>query len=68
MLQRAGDIVKGYEYDKDKYQIKLKELIENKIAGKEVVAAQPEGAPNVINLMDALKASVEQAKKGQETA
>ena len=53
---------------KDEYQIKLKELIETKISGKEVVAAQPEGVNNVINLMDALKASVEKAKSGKEPA
>jgi DNA end-binding protein Ku len=44
---------------KDEYQGKLKELVEAKIAGKEVVAAKPEQAGNVINLMDALKASIE---------
>jgi len=53
---------------KDEYQIKLRKLIEDKIAGKEAVAAQPEAAGNVINLMDALKASVEQTKRGKETA
>ena len=47
---------------KDEYQIKLKELIESKINGKEIVAAQPEQeGGNVINLMDALKASLEQS-------
>jgi DNA end-binding protein Ku len=45
---------------KDEYQIKLRELIETKIAGKEIVAVKPEGPSNVINLMDALKASIEQ--------
>lgn len=48
---------------KDEYQGKLKELIESKINGKEIVAAQPEQeGGNVINLMDALKASLEQNK------
>ncbi|MCX7614614.1 MAG: Ku protein [Clostridiales bacterium] len=47
---------------KDEYQQKLKELIENKISGKEIVAPKAEVAGNVINLMDALKASIEQAK------
>lgn len=49
---------------KDEYQERLKELIEKKIAGKEVVAASTskEAASNVIDLMDALKKSVEQAK------
>ena len=47
---------------KDEYQDKLRALIETKISGKEVVAAQPESAGNVISLMDALKASIEKAK------
>ncbi len=46
----------------DEYQIKLRKLIEDKIAGKEVVNAEPESAGNVINLMDALKASIDNAK------
>lgn len=50
---------------KDEYQEKLKEVIEKKIAGKEVVAAATSEEPrsNVINLMDALKKSVEQQSK-----
>lgn len=54
----------------DEYQIKLRELIETKIAGKEIVAAKPEAADTgkVIDLMDALKASVEKAKKDKEIA
>jgi DNA end-binding protein Ku len=53
---------------KDEYQEKLKELIEAKIAGKEVVAAKPEQVGNVINLMDALKASIERQNEGKEKA
>lgn len=45
---------------KDEYQVKLRQLIETKIVGKEVVAPQEEQKGNVIDLMDALKASVEQ--------
>ncbi len=54
----------------DEYQAKLRELIENKIAGKEVVAAKSEkqDTGKVIDLMDALKASVKKAKKEKETA
>jgi DNA end-binding protein Ku len=45
---------------KDEYQGRLKELIETKIAGKDVVAAgSEEPAGKVIDLMDALKASIE---------
>lgn len=47
---------------KDEYQAKLKELIEAKIAGQDIVAAKQEGPDNVINLMDALKASIENSR------
>ncbi|MEL7609783.1 MAG: Ku protein [Bacillota bacterium] len=53
---------------RDEYQIKLRALIETKISGKEVVAAVPESTGKVIDLMEALKASVEKAKKEKETA
>lgn len=46
----------------DEYQVKLRQLIEDKIAGKEVVAATTVETSNVIDLMDALKASIEQTK------
>ncbi|MBU3126724.1 non-homologous end joining protein Ku [Clostridium tagluense] len=44
---------------KDEYQVKLRELLETKIAGKEIVAAKSEAPSNVIDLMSALKASIE---------
>ncbi|MDP4153052.1 MAG: Ku protein [Bacillota bacterium] len=47
---------------KDEYQEKLRELLEKKIAGKEVVPVKADAPNNVINLMDALKASIEQNK------
>ncbi|MDD2234280.1 MAG: Ku protein [Desulfitobacteriaceae bacterium] len=48
---------------KDEYQAKLRELIDTKIAGREVVAAESESTGNVIDLMEALKASIEKSKK-----
>jgi len=45
---------------KDEYQIRLRELIETKIAGKEIIASKAEAPNNIINLMDALKASIEE--------
>jgi DNA end-binding protein Ku len=48
---------------RDLYNERLTKLIEIKVAGQEVVQAPTEEGPTVINLMDALKASVEQAKK-----
>jgi len=46
----------------DEYQVKLKELIEAKIAGKEVVEAKPEADYKVIDLLEALKASIEKSQ------
>lgn len=48
---------------KDHYVEQLKELIEAKVAGKEIVAPPTAEEPHVINLMDALKKSVAAAKK-----
>lgn len=46
----------------DEYQSRLMEIIESKIAGREVVSTEPEAQSNVIDLMEALKASIEQNK------
>lgn len=46
----------------DEYQARLKELIAQKIAGKEVVSPSPETKGNVIDLMEALQKSIEQNK------
>jgi DNA end-binding protein Ku len=48
---------------RDLYNERLTKLIETKVAGQEIVQAPTEEGPTVINLMDALKASVEQTKK-----
>jgi DNA end-binding protein Ku len=45
---------------KDEYQIRLRGLIETKIAGKEITSPKTDAPNNIINLMDALKASIEQ--------
>ena len=50
---------------KDEYQEKLKQLIESKISGKEIISPKSENMGNVINLMDALKASIEQNKNNK---
>lgn len=53
---------------KDEYQVKLKGLVETKISGKEVVAAEHQNVGKVIDLMEALKASVEKAMEDKGTA
>jgi len=52
---------------KNEYQEALKKLIQAKMEGREVVSP-PEAKSNIIDLMDALKASVEAAKAGKEEA
>lgn len=47
---------------KDNYTIELKKMIDAKIAGKEIVSVVEE-EPVVVDIMTALKASIEQAKK-----
>ena len=44
---------------KDEYQDRLREMIQKKIEGKEVTAPKDRAPDNVIDLMDALKASLE---------
>ena len=69
-VRRHVDAVTPAEFDfakyKDLYTAKLTELIETKVAGKEIVAAPAQEHPQVINLMDALKQSVAKLRPGQE--
>jgi DNA end-binding protein Ku len=50
---------------RDQYTEKLKQLIELKIAGKEVVEPPPEEAPRIGNLMEALEKSLAAAKQSR---
>lgn len=53
---------------KDLYTQKLTQLIEAKVAGKEVVAAPVHEQAHIINLMDALRQSVAQVQKSAPVA
>jgi DNA end-binding protein Ku len=53
-------------YD-DHYRERLQRLIKAKAQGKEVVAPAEEEEPEVINLMDALKQSVAEARSGRSS-
>jgi DNA end-binding protein Ku len=50
---------------KDEYRQRMLDAIENKVEGKDIKFAPEEKKTNVIDLMDALKASLEQSKAGQ---
>lgn len=54
---------------KDEYKQALMELVEAKVEKREVIEApEPEAETTVVDLMAALKASVEKAKKGEQAA
>jgi DNA end-binding protein Ku len=60
----AGEV--DLETYRDEYQVGLREIIDAKIEGREIVAPEVEAPPKVVNLMDALRkslASVEATKK-----
>ena len=58
-----GAMIKPFEPEqfKDEYREKLWEIINGKIQGKEIVVSEDTVEYNVINLMDALKQSLEEA-------
>ncbi|MGH2734070.1 MAG: Ku protein [Actinomycetota bacterium] len=67
LIQQLSDDFKPGEFQDD-YRVRLQELAERKIEGQEVtLAAEPEEEPaKVVDLMEALKASVAEAKKKKE--
>jgi DNA end-binding protein Ku len=48
---------------RDDYQAGLREIIDAKIEGREIVAQEVEAPPKVVNLMDALRKSLDSIKK-----
>jgi DNA end-binding protein Ku len=53
---------------KDEYVHKLRELIDAKVEGREIVTPPSQDEPVVVNLMEALRASVAKANKGTMTS
>ena len=62
-----NSMVKDFEPQEhhNEYQKRLRQIIEDKINGKEIVSPSAGQTTTVIDLMEALKASVEQVKKGR---
>src|SRR5512145_132053 len=50
----------------DEYQEELQRIIDAKIAGEEVVATAEEAPPKVVNLMDALRQSLDRVSAGKK--
>jgi DNA end-binding protein Ku len=53
---------------RDEYQAGLRRIIDAKIAGEEIVAPSVEAPPRVVNLMDALKKSLDAVSSGKKKA
>jgi DNA end-binding protein Ku len=71
-LKMASSLIESMEGDfdpteyKDAYREAVQEIIEAKVEGKEIVAQEPEeAAPAASDLLSALRASVEAAKKSR---
>ena len=59
-----GDL--DFETYRDDYQIGLREIIDAKIEGREVVTQEIEAPPKVVNLMDALRKSLDSISSGKK--
>jgi DNA end-binding protein Ku len=53
---------------RDDYQVGLREIIDAKIEGREIVAPEIEAPPKVVNLMEALRKSLDTISAGKKTA
>ena len=61
-FETGGDLT---QY-KDDYQVELKKIIDAKIEGKEVVGPPEEETPKVVNLMEALRQSLDRVSAGKK--
>ena len=57
MATFEGDV--DFESYTDEYQVGLREIIDAKIEGREIVAPEVQAPPKVVNLMDALRKSLD---------
>jgi DNA end-binding protein Ku len=73
-IKLAKQVIGNFEGDlnladyKDAYQEELQRIIDAKIAGEEVVATKEEAPPNVVNLMDALRQSLDRVSSHKKKA
>jgi DNA end-binding protein Ku len=73
-IKLAKQVIGNFETEgdltqyKDDYQEALRKIIDAKIAGEEVVAPAEEAPPKVVNLMDALRQSLERVSANKKKA
>ena len=71
-IKLAKQVIANFEGEldlaeyKDAYQEELQRIIDAKIAGQEVVATTEETPPKVVNLMDALRQSLDRVSAGKK--
>src|SRR5690606_30284491 len=69
-MKLARQVIESIEGDlnladyKDEYQQGLRAIIDAKVAGEEIVATAEEAPPKVVDLMEALRRSLEQVSGG----
>jgi DNA end-binding protein Ku len=73
-IKLAKQVIENFESEfnltefRDEYQEELQRIIDAKIAGEEVVATVEETPPKVVNLMDALRQSLDRVSSGKKKA
>src|ERR671918_1658692 len=73
-IKLAKQVIENFEGElnmeeyRDEYQEELQRIIDAKIAGEEVVAPTEEAPPKVVNLMDALRQSLDRVSTGKKKA
>jgi DNA end-binding protein Ku len=71
-IKLAKQVIANFEGEldleeyKDAYQEELQRIIDAKIAGEEVVASEEQTPPKVVNLMDALRQSLDRVSSGKK--
>jgi len=71
-IKLAKQVIENFEGEldlgeyKDAYQEELQRIIDAKIAGEEVVATEEKTPPKVVNLMDALRQSLDRVSSGKK--
>src|SRR5215211_5984948 len=73
-IKMARQVISNFEGEldlaqyTDAYQEELQRIIDAKIAGEEVVATEEQAPPKVVNLMDALRQSLDRVSTGKKKA
>jgi DNA end-binding protein Ku len=73
-IKLAKQVIENFEGElnweeyRDEYQEELQRIIDAKGAGEEVVATEEEAPPKVVNLMDALRQSLDRVSSGKKKA